>query len=242
MNMTVLLAPHSRFSLPVMLTLLFSTLALQLADAQPPASDPAESAATDTVETEPVAPPPIDRDQVISGINSYLNSIETMRARFVQVSPDGLFVEGLMSMSRPGRLRFDYDDPSPIRVISDGTTVAIEDTALETVDRAPLRSTPLWWLLKRDIDIAADTDIIDISREFGFLYVTARDPSGDVEGQIQFVFAEPSYELREWYVTDALGDVTRVSLVDMESGVRLSPRLFVIPEPEDRRDSRRGRR
>ena len=63
-----------------------------------------------------------------------------------------------------------------------------------------------------------------------------------MEGQIQFVFAEPNFELREWYVTDALGEITRVSLVDMESGVRLSPRLFVIPENDDRRDSRRGRR
>lgn len=205
--------------------------------------DAAEPAASEPVaqQAEP-EPAPIDRDAVIAGVNAYLNEIETMRARFIQVGPDGQFVEGLMSMSRPGRLRFDYDDPSPIRVIADGTTVAIEDTALETVDRAPLRSTPLWWLLKSDIDIAADTLITDISREYGFLYITAQDPSGEMDGQIQFVFAEPSYELREWYVTDSLGEITRLSLVDTETGMRLSPRLFVIPEPEDRRDSRRGRR
>lgn len=203
----------------------------------------ADPAVADTAVDQPAAEPePIDRDAVIAGINTYLNGIETLRARFVQVAPSGQFVEGLMSMSRPGRLRFDYDDPSPIRVIADGTTVAIEDTALETVDRAPLRSTPLWWLLKDDIDIGEDTLITDISREFGFLYITAQDPSGEMEGQIQFVFAEPSFELREWYVTDALGETTRVSLIDMETGMRLSPRLFVIPENDDGRDSRRGRR
>lgn len=212
-----------------------------------PVTDIPDTAEDEVVETEApdpalAEPEPIDRDAVIAGINEYLNGIETLRARFVQVAPSGQFVEGLMSMSRPGRLRFDYDDPSPIRVIADGTTVAIEDTALETVDRAPLRSTPLWWLLKDDIDIGEDTLITDISREFGFLYLTAQDPSGEMEGQIQFVFAEPSFELREWYVTDALGEITRVSLVDMESGMRLSPRLFVIPENDDGRDSRRGRR
>ena len=216
-------------------------------EAAEPVTDIQDAAEDDIVETDapvPVVaePEPIDRDAVIAGINAYLNGIETLRARFVQVAPSGQFVEGLMSMSRPGRLRFDYDDPSPIRVIADGTTVAIEDTALETVDRAPLRSTPLWWLLKDDIDIGEDTLITDISREFGFLYITAQDPSGEMEGQIQFVFAEPSFELREWYVTDALGEITRVSLVDMETGMRLSPRLFVIPENDDGRDSRRGRR
>lgn len=197
---------------------------------------------TDAVPSEPAPEAAIDRDAVIADINEYLNGIETLRARFIQVAPSGQFVEGLMSMSRPGRLRFDYDDPSPIRVIADGTTVAIEDTALETVDRAPLRSTPLWWLLKDDIDIGEDTLITEISREFGFLYITAQDPSGEMEGQIQFVFAEPSFELREWYVTDALGEITRVSLLDTETGMRLSPRLFVIPENDDGRDSRRGRR
>ena len=77
--------------------------------------------------------------------------------------------------------------------------------------------------------------------EFGFLYLTLRDPSGEMEGEIMFVFAEPNYELREWFVTDALGEITRVSLTDVQSGLSLNPRLFVIPEPENRRDSRRGR-
>ncbi|MGK0265993.1 MAG: hypothetical protein ACI82N_000237, partial [Maricaulis sp.] len=58
----------------------------------------------------------------------------------------------------------------------------------------------------------------------------------------EFVFAGPQLELREWFVTDALGEVTRVSLVDTEMGIELNPRLFVIPDPDQGRDSRRGRR
>jgi len=158
------------------------------------------------------------------------------------VAPDGSLARGHLVIARPGRLRFDYDDPSPIRVIADGTTIAIQDTALETVDRVPLRSTPLWWILKPEIDLAADANIVSVESEFGFLYVTLEDPDEDVQGRIMFVFAEPNYELREWFVTDALGEVTRVSLADMETGIRVNPRNFVIPEPEDRRDSRRGRR
>lgn len=223
-----------------MITTLLLALAVQAADAQPPASaDPvAETAADPGAEPAPA----FDAEATLAGINAYLNSIETMRARFHQVAPNGAYAAGLMSMSRPGRLRFEYDDPTPIRVIADGTTVAVEDTELETVDRAPLRSTPLWWLLKNEIDVASDAEVVDIVSEFGFVYLTLRDPSGEMEGQMQFVFAEPSYELREWFVTDAIGDVTRVSLVDMETGIRLSPRLFVIPDPESERDSRRDRR
>lgn len=214
-------------------------LSLALLQQDPAAEAPAETAER-PVDAQP-AGPALDREAALADINAYLNAIETLRADFTQIAPDGSAATGELSMARPGRLRFEYDDPSPIRIIADGTTVAIEDQALETVDRVPLRSTPLWWLLKGDIDIAEDAEIVGMESEFGFLYVTLRDPSGEMEGQIMLVFAEPSYELREWFVTDALGEVTRVSLNDVETGLRLNPRLFVIPEAEDRRDSRRGR-
>ena len=214
-------------------------LSLALLQQDPAVEAPAETA--DNPAASQPAEPALDREAALADINAYLNSIGTLRADFTQIAPDGSAATGELSMARPGRLRFEYDDPSPIRIIADGTTVAIEDQALETVDRVPLRSTPLWWLLKDGIDIAEDAEIVGMESEFGFLYVTLRDPSGEMEGQIMLVFAEPSYELREWFVTDALGEVTRVSLNDVETGMRLSPRLFVIPEPEDRRDSRRGR-
>ncbi|WP_339335871.1 outer membrane lipoprotein carrier protein LolA [uncultured Maricaulis sp.] len=221
-----------------MITLLASIALLQATD---PATAQDEPVSPPTATSETVTAPILDRERAITGINAYLNAVETLRSRFIQIAPDGSFAEGDLALSRPGRLRLDYDEPNPLRIIADGTTVAVEDQALETVDRIPLRSTPLWWLLKPEINISEDAAIVSMESEFGFLYLTLRDPSGEMEGEIMFVFAEPNYELREWFVTDALGEITRVSLTDVQSGVSLNPRLFVIPEPENRRDSRRGR-
>ncbi|WP_203291073.1 LolA family protein [Maricaulis parjimensis] len=233
-----------------MMSLLVSLAIFAQTASEPPAqadeaelSQPAAESAADPVTETAIEPPAaeIDREAMLEQLNTYLNGIGTLRARFSQIAPDGSLATGVLSLQRPGRLRFQYDDPSPIRVIADGTTVAIEDQALETVDRIPLRSTPVWWLLKDEINLSEDAEIAGMAREYGFFYLTLRDPSGEMEGEIMFVFAEPSLELREWYVTDALGEITRVSLNDVETGMRLDPRLFRIPEPEDRRDSRRGR-
>lgn len=221
-----------------MITLLASIALLQATD---PATAQDEPVSPPTATSETVSAPTLDPERAIAGINAYLNAVETLRSRFIQIAPDGSFAEGDLALSRPGRLRLDYDEPNPLRIIADGTTVAVEDRALETVDRIPLRSTPLWWLLKPEINISEDAAIVSMESEFGFLYLTLRDPSGEMEGEIMFVFAEPNYELREWFVTDALGEITRVSLTDVQPGVNLNPRLFVIPEPENRRDSRRGR-
>jgi len=215
---------------------LISAFALQATHAQPLDDSIPQSEAVEVTEA------PFDRDEAISGINAYINSIETIRARFEQTAPDGSSAQGLLSMSRPGRLRFEYDDPTPIVIISDGTTIAIEDRDLETIDRAPLRSTPLWWLLKSDVDLASDSDIVDIQNQFGHIYLTLQDSDGEMEGQIIFVFLETNFELTEWYVTDALGQNTHINLLDKEQGIRLSPRLFVINDPEEGRNSRRGRR
>jgi outer membrane lipoprotein-sorting protein len=227
-----------------MIYTLFSILLLQATDPQsqpvPETVDPADDIVSEVA--DPVVEDATSDATTIAGINAAINAIDTMRARFEQISPDGSVSAGLLSMSRPGRLRFEYDDPSPILMVADGTTIGIEDRALETVDRVPLSSTPLWWLLKRDVDLAQDADIIAIERQYGYIYLTLRDPSGEMEGQIVFAFTESDYELREWYVTDAFSQVTRVSLVDVELGMRLSPRLFVIPEPERDRRSRRDRR
>ena len=227
-----------------MIYTLFSFLLLQATEPQlQPGSEADEAPASGPAEaTEVIVEAEFDEAAALTGINAAINAIDTMRARFVQIAPDGSASEGLVSMSRPGRLRFEYDDPSPILMVADGTTIAIEDRALETVDRVPLSSTPLWWLLKRNVDLAQDAEIIAMQREYGYIYLTLRDPSNEMEGQIVFAFSENDYELREWYITDAFSQVTRVSLVDIEFGMRLSPRLFVIEEPDRNRRSRRDRR
>ncbi|MHA6287925.1 LolA family protein [Maricaulis sp. CAU 1757] len=221
-----------------MITLLAS-LALLQASAPTDSAAPAEPAAAIATDS---AAATLDRDAALAGINAWLNDLTTLRARFTQYAPDGSVAGGVLSLSRPGRLRFEYDEPSPVRVIADGTTVAFEDTALETMDRAPLRSTPLWWLLKPEIDLARDAEIVDISQDAGLLYLTLRDAEAEMQGEMTVVFAQPSLELRGWYVLDALGETTRVTLSDASTGMTLDPRLFVIPDESDREDRRRNRR
>lgn len=220
---------------------LFLSLALMAQNAPDAAGDaaPAESDVTAAAGTEAADPDIFDTDAALAGVNDWLNGVETYRARFTQIAPDFSSSGGVLSIRRPGRLRFEYDAPSPLLVVADGTTVAIEDSDLETVDRVPLRSTPLWWLLKPDVDLAVDASVSDVWQEDGYIYVAIQDRDEEMDGTVLFVFDPESYALEEWFVTDSLGYTTRVSLSDVETGMSLNPRLFVLDEPED---DRRGRR
>ena len=198
-------------------------------------------AETEVVEEtiEEVAVEVFDADAALTGVNDWLNGVENYRARFTQIAPDFSSSGGILSIRRPGRLRFDYDDPSPLLVVADGTTVAIEDSALETVDRVPLRSTPLWWLLKPDVNLAEDANVTEVWQDDGRIYVATQDRNEEMDGTALFVFNPDDYALEEWFVTDSLGYTTRITLSEVETDLRLNPRLFVLDDPEDDRRNRR---
>ncbi len=74
---------------------------------------------------------------------------------FVQVGPDGSKTQGQVYLQKPGRVRFEYADPTPIELIADGSSVVVRDRKLATQDLYPLSQTPLRFLLADKIDLAA---------------------------------------------------------------------------------------
>jgi len=215
-----------------MIDLIFS-MALIIQDvADTPVSD-------ESAEPVEVVADSFDAAAALDAINTSLNALDTLQARFTQVSPDGSAVQGQLSLRRPGRLRFEYDAPSPLLIIAGGGTVAIRDTALETTNRAPIRATPLWWLLKDEVDLATDARVIDIWSEHGFVYISLTDAEGEMDGEAVFLFDAETFSLSQWFAVDSLGQTTRVLLDEVETGQRLDPRLFVLDDDDNERPNRR---
>lgn len=163
-------------------------------------------------------------------VSTYLNSIHTLKAAFVQIGPEGQVDEGTFYVEKPGRMRFQYAPPNPTFVVSDGATVAVANRRLNTVDRYPIWSTPLNLILSNDVNLKKNQDIAGVERQPGELIVSARSRSQKVNGNITLVFAEPNLELRQWTVVDAQGLATTVSVRDVHTDVTLDASLFVIPE------------
>ncbi len=174
-----------------------------------------------------------ERASVLAAASQALNGAQKLQGRFLQIGPDGAASEGAFYLQRPGKLRFDYDAPNPLTIVADGATVAIEDKALKSVDRMPLRTTPLYFVLKKNVDLEKDARITSVRRADGAVFVTARDRGGQTDGEIILTFDGPSLELRQWTVTDAQGQVTRLALKDVRAVDRLDPKLFIVKAPAD---------
>src|SRR5690348_12927266 len=78
-----------------------------------------------------------DRD-TLDAISAYLNGIVTLKGGFVQIAPTGDTSEGTFYLSKPGKLRFEYNPPAPTLLVADGHDVAVVNRRLRTVDTYPL--------------------------------------------------------------------------------------------------------
>jgi outer membrane lipoprotein-sorting protein len=159
-----------------------------------------------------------------------LATVKTASGTFEQLAPDYSESTGRFALSRPGKVRFEYDAPSPLLVVSDGTTVALQDSELETTDRVPLGTTPLALLLDDDIDFATEADVLDVQSRNGRVEITLRDKSGEMDGTLTLLMMESDMSLTGWRTMDSGGNITSVQLTNVESGKRLNPRLFVMKD------------
>ena len=161
-------------------------------------------------------------------ISDYLNGLQTIKGNFVQMDPDGSMVQGIFYLQKPGRVRFEYQPPNPNLIVADGSTLAVENKKLKTVDRYPLIGSPLALLLSNDIDLTVNSHVVNVWHQPGALLVSASAASGAMQGNITFTFADPGTELREWEITDSQGLKTTVVLNDIQSGITIAPEMFVI--------------
>ena len=97
--------------------------------------------------------------------SSYLSSLQTLVGNFVQVGPDGSKTKGDFYIQKPGKVRFEYEAPSPIAIIADGSSLAVRDRKLATQDIYPLSQTPLRFLLSDRIDLLKDTNVVSVTAD-----------------------------------------------------------------------------
>src|SRR5262249_27576308 len=157
----------------------------------------------------PSAPPsPFDAKQraLLDRISNYLSSAQTMMGKFVQVGPDGGRTEGTFYMQKPGRVRFQYNPPSPIDIISDGSSVVVRDRKLATQDLYPLSQTPLRYLLAERINLLRDTDVVSVSADDSFATVVIEQKQLFVgTDRLMIMFDAKDLTLKQWTVTDPQG-------------------------------------
>jgi outer membrane lipoprotein-sorting protein len=210
--------------------------------ASDPQRAPMITGATSGTAPEPVIPDPrrnipanifssFDANQKAQAakVSAYLSSLQTLVGSFVQVGPDGSKSKGDFYIQKPGKVRFEYDDPSPIDIVADGSSVAVRDRKLATQDIYPLSQTPLRYLLSDRIDLLKDTNVVNVTADDVFISVTIEEKQALIgTSRLMLMVGAKDGQLKQWTVTDPQGYDTTVAIYNLDANKKIDPGLFKI--------------
>jgi outer membrane lipoprotein-sorting protein len=163
----------------------------------------------------------------LNQISNYLNGLTTARADFRQINDDGSVSTGQLYISRPGKMRFEYDPPNDALVIAENLAVMIIDRKSNTPPETyPLNRTPLSLILGRNINLAQDRMVVDHGFDGEMTVVTAQDPRNPEQGTIRMRFSDAPMALQDWTIVNEAGGRTQVVLSSLQTGMDLPRSLF----------------
>ncbi len=167
----------------------------------------------------------------VARIEAYLNSVRSLRSRFLQVAPDGGTSQGQAWLVRPGRMRFQYDPPAPFLLVGGGGLLVFHDSQLKQTSNIPLSSTPLGLLLQDNLRLSGEVTIVSFVRQPGQVQVGLVRTKSPQDGVLTLIFADNPLALRQWTVLDQQRHETRVTLSNVELGGAFPDSLFQFVDP-----------
>jgi outer membrane lipoprotein-sorting protein len=173
-----------------------------------------------------------DRDRAdIARMETYLTGLHSLKARFLQVAPNGSISEGVVWLDRPGKMRFQYDPPSPFLLVANYGLVVFNDRKLQQTSNIPLSQTPLGIILADKVKLSGDVEIIGLRRQPGEIILTLQRTASQSDGSITLFFADQPLALQQWTVVDQQRQETSVKLFNVELGGKFDPALFKVATP-----------
>jgi outer membrane lipoprotein-sorting protein len=166
---------------------------------------------------------------IIQRVDDYLSDTKTLSGDFVQVGPDGSRSQGEFYISKPGKVRFEYDPPSPMDIVADGQSVVVRDRKLATQDVYPLSQTPLRFLLANHVNLLKDTNLVAVYADDVFVTVVVEEKNAIAgTSRLMIMFSADNMQLKQWTVTDPQGYDTTVAVYNLNTSKKPDPSLFHI--------------
>lgn len=171
-----------------------------------------------------------------------LRSITTMRADFTQTDRMGNTIAGVLTLKRPGKIRFQYEKSVPMLVVSNGKSLYLVDYEVDQVQRWPIGNSPLGALLDPNRDVKRYGKLIPTGNP-DVISVEVRDAKHPEYGIITLIFtrngaAPGGLELTNWVALDSQNQRTTVRLRNHRYGMAVPDNTFRFNDP--RKSSRRA--
>jgi outer membrane lipoprotein carrier protein len=175
----------------------------------------------------------------LNRLQNYTGSLKTLRAKFTQTLFDEKMrqvevASGEFYLQKPGKFRWDYQQPYRQQIVADGKVLWMYDPELEQVTVRPLAealgAAPIA-LLTGEQPLQEQFKIVELGVIDGreFLQLEAKVKDTDF-GFMLLAFGERGLEAME--LKDKLGQVTRIEFIDPVFNKDIAPAVFNFKPPK----------
>lgn len=166
---------------------------------------------------------------------THLRGVDTMTANFTQTDRAGKVLTGVLTLKKPGKIRFQYEKGVPILVVSNGQTLTFIDYSVRQVQPWPIGNSPLSVLLDPNKDMSKIAKVV-ASGDPRILLVEAHDPKHPEYGRITLAFAKNASApgglmLQGWVALDSQNSRTTIRLTNQKFNVPVNDRTFRYNDP-----------
>ncbi|MFV0625993.1 MAG: LolA family protein [Alphaproteobacteria bacterium] len=168
-----------------------------------------------------------NQKEALQKIETYLNSVKTLEANFVQTASNGSSAEGKLYIKKPNKLNMQYTGDAKISIIGDGKYVIYNDKELGQVTHINYDDIPATLILGDDVKIDGKKLVAsDFYQDTGITSVTFTYPDNKSIGPITLIFNNKPLELKQWKIVDPQGIEVSVSLYNIKQDGQLDNKLF----------------
>jgi outer membrane lipoprotein-sorting protein len=162
-------------------------------------------------------------------IQEYLNNIKFLKTDFIQKTSDGNISTGKFFLSRPGKMRVEYGDPTPLLIIANGSVLSYTDVELEETSFLTTNSTPASFLTRKNFSFnSKDVQITDFEKSDDFIKVGIVKKNKKEAGIFRLIFSTNPMRFIKMEVKNDLDELTQVEFVDAKFGEKISDKMFVV--------------
>lgn len=162
-------------------------------------------------------------------IENYLNNIQFLSSDFIQTSPEGDINYGKFYLSRPGKMRIEYDDEIPILIIVNNNILSYIDLELEETSNFSTGSTPASFLTRKNISFSAkDIEFLDFNDDGKQYIISLQKKNRKEAGIFYLIFNKNPISFIKMRVKNDLDQITDIAFDELDYQSKITSDKFII--------------
>ena len=173
----------------------------------------------------------LSENQILTRIQHYLLNMRTLQADFSQLNDRGDIMTGNLYLKKPGKIRFSYDHPHNLQIVSKQQAILIFDP--KSIGSGPLTyplsSTPLGFLIENEFDALVNENG-DSFEQDDKMFIEIQNP----QYRLTIEFKKDPVSLVGWKFKNQIGETISISLKNIRTNDYMSDEIFKTEKDYER--------